>query len=224
MADGTPGASLQDDLTLRVWGGDDSAKAELLVAWGGRVERAIAKAYPTLSGDDPEDVVAEAIRRFWEWRDKYNPDKASIMTMLYRFADQVAVERVTGRLNWQNQQIREKGLDADCFKRADDGPIDDPPDDAGAKRSPVQTGLAECYEKLVPLQQDILRAYGEAQSKEFPLDAASLGTELGKKHKNGVPIPGGTIRVNKLRGWENLDACMKRKGFDLKAMGYFDEE
>lgn len=218
------GTNLQDDITLRVWDGDDSAKADLLVAWGGRVEKAIAKSYPTLSGDDPEDVVAEAIQRFWEWRKKYDPEKASIMTMLYRFADQVAVERVTGRLNWQRQQIREKGLDADCYTRVNDTPMEDPPDDAGVKRSPVQTALAGCYDKLVPLQQDILRAYGEARSRDFPLDAASLGVEMGTKHKNGVPIPGGTIRVNKLRGWENLDACMKKNGFDLRAMGYFDEE
>jgi DNA-directed RNA polymerase specialized sigma24 family protein len=222
MPDGPEHTDLDHDLTLKLWGGDDTAKAELLHAWGVVVEKAIRKAYPALKGDDPEDVVAEGIQRFWLWRDKYDPNVASIMTMLYMFAEQVAIERRTGKLNWQRQQIRERGVDADFFERVKARPeLPEPPDDAGPKQSPFQRQLAECFSKLPALQQDILQAYGDAG--HYPLDATALGIELGKKYKDGSPIPGGTIRGYKSRAWETLDLCMKKKNFDLEAMGYFDE-
>ncbi len=164
----------------------------------------------------------EAIRRFWIWREKYDPSKAKIFTMLFKFSDQVATEFRSGRLRWQQEQNLEQGVDADFFERVEAlGPVDDPPDDAGPKASPVQKTLADCYGALSELQRNILSCYSDAGSYE--VDAATIGKELGNKHKNGVPIPGGTIRTTKSRAWDSLDMCMKKKGFDLKALGYSND-
>ncbi len=222
MANMAEPSDLQDSLTLKLWEGDESAKGELLVAWGTRVEQAIRNAFPTLSFEDCEDVVAEAIRRFWMWREKYDPRRAAISTMLYKFAAQVAVELRTGRLKWQQSQIREKGVDADFFERIEAPVVPTvPADDHGPRASPVQKALATCFAALPALQKDILLRYGEAGG--FEIDAATVGRELGEKYKSGVPIPGGTVRTYRSRAWDSLDICMKKKSFDLKALGYLDE-
>lgn len=222
MAKLTQSPEVDEDLTLKLWGGDDSAKGELLVHWGGRVEVAIRKRFPRLSAENAEDVVAVAIQRFWIWREKFDPSKSSIFSRLYKFAEYVANEHAAGRLKQHQSRIKEKGADAEFFANiAAPAEEPEPPDDKGAWPTPVQRALQECFGQLSLLQQGILRSYGEAGSYE--LDAAALGVELGREHKEGVPIPGGTIRTNKSRAWDAMDLCMKRKNFDLKALGYSND-
>lgn len=192
------------------------------MACAGRLERAIRLAFPGLSAEDAEDVVAEAICRFWLWRNKFDPKRAKLFTMLYRFAEQVAIEARTGRLKWQKSQILEKGVDAEFFERVEAPRVmEDPPDDTGTKQSAVQRALADCFESLPDLQKDILQRYADACGYE--IDAATIGKDLGDKHKDGVPIPGGTIRTNKSRAWATLDLCMKKKNYDLRALGYSND-
>ena len=215
-------AELQDDLTLRMWEGDDSAKGELLVRWGGRVEKAIRHAFPSLTAEDAEDVVGEAIQRFWVWREKYDPQQSSIGSRLYWLAEKVAMEFRSGRLKQHRARIKERGVDAEFFSQIEAPvPDDKPPDETEEPQSPLQTALKDCFDSLSELQQDILRAYSE--SGDYPLEAATLGKELGEKHKGGVPIPAGTIRTNKSRAWDSIEKCMKRKNYDLAAMGYSDD-
>lgn len=222
MAKSTQPDNLEEDLTLKLWGGDESAKGELLVHWGTKLVGAIRKSFPTLSAEDAEDVICEAIQRFWVWREKFDPSKSSIGSRLYWFAEKVAMEFRAGHLKRHQARIRERGVDAEFFAGVA-APADEPepPDDTGASPSPVQRALQDCFKALNDLQRDILQAYGDAGSYE--LDAASLGVELGQKHKSGVPIPAGTIRTNKSRAWDAMDLCMKRKNFDLAALGYSNE-
>lgn len=204
----------EDDLILRMWDGDDSAKGDILKAWGGCVLKSIRNAYPSLSEEDIEDVVCEAMKRFWVYRMEYDPNRAKVGTVLYVIAKNVAMEHISGRLNWQKAKLMEKGKAAEFFENILT-PIteEDPPDDTESKQSPIQRALEECWKALPPLQQDILRAYGDAGS--YPMEAATLGIELGQKHKQGTPIPGGTIRVNKMRGWDSIERCMKKKNHDI---------
>ncbi|MBL9149853.1 MAG: sigma-70 family RNA polymerase sigma factor [Phycisphaerae bacterium] len=222
MAKSTPKANLEEDLTLKLWEGDESAKGELLVHWGNKLVGAIRKSFPTLSAEDCEDVVCEAIQRFWMWREKFDPGLSSIGSRLYWFAKHVAMEFKSGQLKRHQARIRERGVDAEFFDNIV-APVEEPepPDDQGKSPSPVQRALRECFATLSVLQQDILQAYGDAGLYE--LDAASLGVELGQKHKSGVPIPAGTIRTNKSRAWDAMDLCMKKKHFDLAALGYSNE-
>ena len=214
--------NLQEELTLKLWGGDDTVKGDILRHAGLAVEKAIHRGYPKLSDVDAEDVVAEAIQRFWIWRDRYDPNRASVFTMLYKFANHVASEHRGGRLKCQKQRIREVGVDAEFFQQIEAPEPDSiPADDQGVHASPVQKALADCFHALSNLQQDILHRYADAGLYE--LDAATVGKELGNKHKNGVPIPASTVRANRSRAWDSIDLCMKRKNFDLKALGYSNE-
>lgn len=219
----TDSPGFQEELTLEMWDGNDAAKGKLLLAWGMRVEKAIHKAFPTLSIGDIEDVVAEAIKRFWKWRANYDPEKATIYTMLYRFAEHVACEYRSGRYKWQKERIREVGLDAEFFQdiAVDDEDAEEQDTDDPVKPNPLQRALKDCFEQISELQQEILQHYADANGYE--VDSATIGKELGNKHKNGVPIPGGTIRTNKSRAWDSINKCMKKKNFDLKELGYINE-
>ncbi len=206
-------ADLQDDLTLRLWEGDESAKGAILNAWGGRVLFAIRKRY-SVSVDDAEDIVCEAMMRFWEWREEYDPNKAKVGTVLYKIATNVAAERISGRLAWQKAKLKEEKWDAKYFEKVQADEQDaDAPDDVGPNPSPLQEALRKCWESLPALQQDILRAFSDAGA--YVLEAATLGRELGAKHRGGTPIPGGDIRVYKKRGWDSLERCMKKKNHDI---------
>lgn len=222
MAKSTQPANLEEDLTLKLWEGDETAKGELLVLWGNTLVGAIRKSFPTLSAEDAEDVVCEAIQRFWVWREKFDPSKSSIGSRLYWFAEKVAMEFRAGVLKKHQARVKEKGVDSEFFAGiATPMEEPEPPDDKGTSPSPVQRALQECFKALSDLQRDILQAYGDAGSYE--LDASSLGVELGHKHKAGVQIPAGTIRTNKSRAWDAMDLCMKKKNFDLAALGYSNE-
>lgn len=222
MAKGTQPVNMEEELTLKLWGSDESAKGELLVHWGNKLVGAIRKSFPTLSAEDAEDVVCEAIQRFWVWREKFDPSKSSIGSRLYWFANKVAMEFRAGQLKRHQARIRERGVDAEFFAGiAAPEEEHEAPDDKGSTPSPVQRALQECFKALSELQRDILQSYGDAGSYE--LDAASLGVELGHKHKGGVPIPAGTIRTNKSRAWDAMDLCMRKKCFDLAALGYSNE-
>lgn len=205
---------IEDDLTLALWEGDDSVKGRILKAWGGRVLLAIQKSYPTLSDDDAEDVVCEAMVRFWEYRKKYDPNRAKVGTLLYKIATRVAAERISGQFAWQKARLKEEFRAAEFFEEVlANVDEEDPPEDIGPKQSLLQCSLEECWKALSPLQRDILRAFADAGT--YPLEAASLGKELGEKHRGGTPIPGGTIRVEKKRGWDSIEVCMKRKNHDI---------
>lgn len=211
--------SEEEALTLRMWDGDDNVRGELLVRLGTTLINAIRKSYPSLSADEAEDVVCEAIVRFWVWREKYDPAKSSIRSRLYWFATRVAMEYVGGVVKKHQGRIREKGVEAEFFESIPaemDEP--EPDDDHGKQPSPIQRSLRECFSKLSDLQREILQAIAEAGA--YGVDAGELGVRLGDKFKDGVPIPAGTIRTNKSRAWESLDLCMKSKGFDLTALGY----
>ncbi|MCC6361275.1 MAG: hypothetical protein IT450_21260 [Phycisphaerales bacterium] len=203
-----------DDLALRLWDGDDSVKGDILKAWGGRVLLAIRKCYPGLSEQDAEDVVCEAVVRFWEYREKYDPKRAKVGTLLYKIATRVAAEHISGQLSWQKARLKEECRVAEFFEEVlASAPNEDPPEDTGPKQSPFQRALEECWKAISPLQRDILRAFGDAGS--YPLEAATLGKELGVKYKGGTPIPGVSIRGEKKRGWDNIELCMKRKNHDI---------
>lgn len=219
MSDETEAADLQDELALRAWDGDESVKAELLMAWFVPLDRWLGGEFPALTEADREDVVAEAIKRFWEWRDEFDPAKAKIQTVLFKIARRVACEYRSGRRAWQKAALRERSAAPSSLEALLE--TSDTEEVPKGETSALTSALADAFAELSELEQDIWRAYADAG--DFKLDAAQLGRELGEKHKEGVPIPAGTIRVYKSRAKDRMMAAMKKRGFDLEAMGYTDE-
>lgn len=221
----------QDDLVIKLWDGDESAKGELVMLCAGKVQAAIQLEFPALKAEEAEDVVAEAIRRFWEWRDNYDPETAKLSTAIYVIAVKVASEFRSGRYKWQKIRLRQVDdpvglIDRDKQIQPAEIPEHEPPDPEPPDPEPEDALLADvriAFESLSELQQDILRAYADAEASDFELDAGDLGRELGIKHKDGVPIPASTIRVYKKRAKEAVNKKLARAGHDLKAKGYSND-
>lgn len=212
-----------EEVALRLWDGDETVKADLLMGCGPSIQAAIQKKFPRLTAEDVEDVFCEAVQRFWMWRNKFDPAKSSVGSRLYWFAEKVACEHAAGRLKRHSPRQKERAVAPEFFSRIEDMREEPEPvalDDVGDKPSAVQRAVRDCFQKLPPLQQDILVRYIEAG--EYTLDAAAVGEELGQKHKGGVAIPGGNIRTYHSRAKATLKACMKTKQFDLVALGYTD--
>lgn len=220
MTDGPIDTDLQDELTLRLWDGDDSVKGELILAWAGKLESAINREFPALRGADAEDVVAESIRRFWDWRTKYDPEKAKILTVLYRIAVKVASEYRSGKYNWQKIKFQQVDDPIAVVDQLNSTATSAPVEPESEPESRFLQAVKTAFESLPELQQDILQAYADADVGDYKLDAAALGLELGHKHKGGVPIPAVTIRGYKKRAKEAMQQKLSKAGYDLKKMGY----
>jgi DNA-directed RNA polymerase specialized sigma24 family protein len=217
-------SDLQDDLTLRLWDGDESVKGELVMQFVPAVSAAIAGAFESLSEHDVEEVMSEAISRFWRWRNRYDPATGSIRACLYKIAVRVASEMLSGRLNWQKARLLERHLsDESAFDLAAKDAIEEDLDKLESLNPDLLKALKEASGGLPPLQQDILEAYAKAWANDYELDAGRLGIELGRKHNHGVPYPAVTIRGYKHRAKEALAVAMKKRGFDLRGLGYIHD-
>jgi len=208
-----------DEFALHMWEGDESVKGEVLIRYGPALEKSIARRFPRLHSGEAEDVVCEAIRRFWESRDRYDPSIRPIRVLLYRICWQVATEYVTGHFSWQKARKLERSLDA-AYSVAGPDDAEELELDAIENQNPafIKT-FGETFGRLDPIDREIWQAFADADG--YPVDATQLGIELGIKY-GGTPIPGGTIRQRKRRAKQWLFAEMKNRGYDLKELGYSD--
>jgi DNA-directed RNA polymerase specialized sigma24 family protein len=206
-------ASVTEDLTLRAWSDDETVLADLVLQCAGAIETSVAK-LPGVK-NIAEDVVCEAIARFWKFRHRYD-GKRPLKAYLYRIAVNVAKEFVTGRLNWQKSRCMEAATE--------DGLIEQVPEKTNGTIATEQTetqttrrdeALRSAMIKLTPVRKDIIEAY--AFAGDHRVDAGQLGIELGRRHNNGVPYPAVTVRQHKLRAKEVIVLEMRKSGFDLSS-------
>ena len=224
MTDQTAISEQEDELVLRLWDGDESAKADLVMRYALPVERMVQARFPGLSAVDAEDAVCEAILKFWKWKDRYEPGpgRASIKTLLYRWAVRVVGEHRSGKYKWQKSKNLEEAIDPEWL--GDIQVNEEAVEEDGVEESPkLHRAVKKALDNLDPLQQAILGAFRDALVGSHEVVAADLGVELGKLFKGGVPIPAGTMRVNKKRAIDRFVIEMKKLGFDLKEMGIINE-
>lgn len=215
MNEQSQSANLTEDLTLRAWDNDESVLGDLVLAYAGKLECAISKEFERLSKVEVEDVVAEAIKDFWKGRHKFDGQR-NLGAYLYRIANHVACELVSGRLNWQKSRNLERSVDLFLVESDGEVPVSDL-DELERQHPKICEDLNQVVQQLSNIQQDVIWAY--AFAGDFELDAAHLGRELGNKHNNGVPIPAGTIRQYKKRAKDKITNEMKKRGYDLGILG-----
>jgi DNA-directed RNA polymerase specialized sigma24 family protein len=206
-----------EDLVIRTWDGDESVLGEMLMAFAEPIQTMIRNRYH-LSESDAEDAVAEAFRRFWEYRDNYDGSR-DLRAYVYRIADKVACNLVTGHLKWQKSRLAERRItDQIANLMCDDSnPIEAELDTIEESQSGICKAVKASMRCLSDIQQAVLKAYAFAVDGE--LDAGILGIELGERFHNGVAIPAGTIRQHKFRGKELLTSEMRKRGYELKQIG-----
>ena len=199
------------DMTLRVWDGDEAVLGELVMKHYGAIRSFIQRSYPRLRDEDVEDIVSEGIWRFWSCRQRYD-GKRPLGPWLCKFAINVAMEFVARRFKWQKARQLEVHVDFP-IESAAAKETEDKLDRVETQNPKLLSEIQRVIAKLPPLQRDIWYAYAFAGN--LTPDAGALGVELGMKYENGVPIPAGTIRVYKSRAIGTVKAEMKKLGYDL---------
>ena len=176
MNESSQSANLTEDLTLRAWENDESVLGELVLSYAGKLERAIANEFRRFSPAEVE-VVAEAIKRFWEGRHDFDGQK-NIGAYLYRIAQHVACELVSGRLNWQKSRNLERSIDLFLVESDGGVPVSDL-EELESQNPKICDDLNEVVRQLSEIQQDVIWAY--AFAGDFELDSAHLGREINTK-------------------------------------------
>lgn len=202
-----------DSIVLRVWDGDKDVLGPLLVKHAGAIEVMIRGAFPNL--EDPEDVVAEAFRRFWESRDSFDGER-SVRGYVYGIARHVALEVTACRLNWQKARELEVSVDADVVARFPGDELEDRLDELEGGRPKLLVDLREVLNELRPIRRAVIEAYSLAG--DYELDAGQLGIELASEFNDGVPIPASSIRGHKKRARDEIIAEMSKRGYNLERL------
>lgn len=207
-----------EDIVLRAWDGDESVLADLVVKYGLSLEAAIARRLPGRLQAYAEDVVGEAIRRFWQSKDQFDAEQ-SLGAYLYKIALNVANDLASGHLTWQKSRNLEVTVDDEWIESLAHGrtKIDDTLDTIEENQGGINKAMALSLKTLSDIERDVIEAYGF--SGDYEVRAGVLGVELGKVHCDGVPIPAGTIRQHKLRGKNKLIAEMRKRGFEIGKLG-----
>src|SRR5687768_2460640 len=107
MADTQTWEAQQEDLALRLMTGDEDALRDVLRYLAPSVMSCLRGKYQKLlSAEDIEDVVSMALFDLWEYRHKYDDQKASLWTIYYLFADRTAQDVISA--GWQQMRRRER--------------------------------------------------------------------------------------------------------------------
>jgi len=197
----TPG--IQDEVAIRLWDGDETVLAEILVQYAPSLEKAIGGKYPSFSSQDLEDIVCEAIKRLWAKRDEYDDSKGSVHCLLYRIADNYAKDLL--KSGWQKLQDKRESFYEDSLEDIIDDKIEDDNELPDNYDSKFNKDLRVIVKNLPEIQQKIVWAF--ALAPEGEINAPILSKELG--------YPAGTIRQYLKRAKDTIRAEMKKRGHDL---------
>lgn len=200
---------IDDELTLKIWDGDPKVLREIIQRHYSSLTLFVAKNFPLLTGTEPEDIAQESLRIFWCKRDSYDGE-TPLFSWLFGIAKNVAKEHVGRRRNWVKAAKLEKTVDDEFWASHEDSKLEDRLDEKEDSNPELLAQVAEALKNLRPLYRDILEAYAFAGS--ITPNATKLGIELGKKHKDGIPIPSGTIRVYHGRAKEAFVSELKKVG------------
>jgi len=198
-------SDIQDEVAIKLWDGDVTVIAEILIQYAPCLEKALGGKYPSFSSQDLEDIVSEAIKRLWAKRNEYDDSKGSVRCLLYRIADNCAKDIL--KSGWQKLQDRRENLyngsleEMICAETADEKE-NELPDNYDSK---INKDLRTIVKNLPDIQQKITWAF--ALAPEGEINASILSKELG--------YPAGTIRQYLKRAKDTIRAEMKKRGHDL---------
>jgi RNA polymerase sigma factor (sigma-70 family) len=198
-------SGIQDEVSIRLWDGDETVLAEILVQYAPSLERAIGRKYPSFSPQDLEDIVCEAIKRLWAKRDEYDDSKGNVSGLLYRIADNYAKDIL--KSGWQKLQGRRKSFYEDSLEDIIDAKVEDENENEPSSNhdSKFNRDLRAIVNNLLDIQKEIALAF--ALAPEGEINAPILSKELG--------YPAGTIRQYLKRARDTIRAEMKERGHDL---------
>lgn len=181
------------DLGLRLRAGDEDVLEAILCAHGPPIAALLKLRLSwQFSATDLEDVLAMALFRLWQHRERFDPSKASLRVWFFRIAENIA--RDVFKHGWHKARQLERIYELEALAdvpdpRSDHDPIDVEP----VLTLPIQQ-LREVIALLPEAQRLIVLA--DAASREGIVPSQDLSKELG--------IPASTVRVYRRRALERL--------------------
>lgn len=196
----------QPDFGRRLRDSDESVLEAVLRADGPAVRGLLRQKFGgMLTADDFEDILAAALFRVWKYRERYDPERASLRVWFYRIAANVA--RDVLRYGWQKARQMEVPCEPIVLASViDDGHHEETHDETESQvgdSSAMKQDLREVLDLLPDAQRKIVLA--DAASRDGKVSSQQLSTELG--------IPAATIRVYRRRAIERLRTEMDRRGW-----------
>ena len=197
----------QPDFGRRLRAGDESVLEAVLRADGPAVRGLLRQKFGgLLNAADFEDIVAAALFRVWKYRERFDPQRASLRVWFYRIAANVA--RDVLRYGWQKARQMEVPCEPIVLASVIDaheeyketGPQDVQP-------TAMKRDLRAALDLLPDNQRKIVMA--DAASRDGKVSSQQLSTELG--------IPAATVRVYRRRAIERLRVEMDRRGWGDEA-------
>ena len=201
---------IHEEIALKVLCNDQTALEDILRHYSGALERALVGRFNgSLSLEDAEDVVCEAVRRFWQHRATYDDKKGSVRCLLYVIARNLALDLLKkGRRRRSREVCVEQDHLAELARidrhlnhvDADDGGVLEP--ESQARQEAARRVLAS----LPEVQRQILTE--DMLAEDDGVEAAELGARLGG-------LPASTVRVYRKRARDAFRKGMSKLGFDL---------
>lgn len=159
--------------------------------------------YPVFSAEDIEDVVIIATARLWKARGRFDAERASLKTFLFRIADNVA--RDVLKSGWFRARNLEVWLDEKLVVGPERGEEEASETQKDAPRCEIVRDLRAILDRLPDAYRTIVLADacapGRVASAEF------LSQEL--------QIPAGTVRVYRHRAMKAIRTAFEQAGCKL---------
>lgn len=179
------------ELERRLRAGDELVLEDILRTHGPPVKAVLKRRFSTLLNDsDWEDVLAVALFRVWQARDRFDSLKASLRVWFFRIAENAA--RDVLKIGWQKARLLEVSVEpvalaeVAAFRNIE---LPEPHEPTISSES-LQAALL-----LLPETQRRI-VIADAQSRDGIVPSEQLGAELG--------LPPGTVRVYRKRALDRL--------------------
>ena len=197
------------DLGARLRAGDESVLEVILRTHGPPILALLRQRFVgPLNATDFEDVLAAALFRVWQHRERFDPARASLRVWFFRIAENLARDVLKHgwlkarqlELSTEPTQLAEVTDRRRPQRESDDGDADD---FVLAQGIPSEQ-LRELLALLPENQRRIVLA--DADSRDGVVASHDLAKELG--------IPQSTVRVYRRRALERLRREIQQRGFD----------
>lgn len=197
----------QLELALRLMEDDQAALTEVLRRFGPSIAAAFRGKYEVLNDQDIENVLAIALHRLWDARNRYDDSRASLRTYFFHIADNAACD--VFKYGWHKARQLEVDYGEDNDLDAIPCPCGDPagPQETARNRSPTRAerDLREIIEELPDSHRYII--WSDGCARDDVASSQKLADEL------GVAVT--SVRVYRMRAMETIRRKMRERGHDV---------
>lgn len=203
-------------LAKQLASGDECALEFILREYGPAVRGLLARKYCGVLGEgDFEDVLAIALFRVWQHRERFDPGRASLKAWFYRIATNAA--RDVLRYGWHKARSLEVSYEAASLASVSvsTSPETEAGDVFSSDESEMESDDVENpeHEEVRQLLREVLATLSEKQRRIVLADAASKeGKVPSQELSDELGIPPATVRVYRRRAIEKLRKELDRRG------------